>query len=236
MDLGLYPEARKQLERAQDLHRRVLGPKNPETLKTTIRTGHAAFLQGNYPEAEALLGHTLDIQRRVLGPEHPDTLMSMNYLAAVYEKQGKYAQAGRADWRTAALCGCRRPPRYCQEDRPRAAESLCARLCTEEPAERREIPSDTGQGESAAGVALVAGPLAVGVHRSLGVKSSGVYDIRTGRASTAQSHCYRRNSPHSDPGLLRASRGPLPITPFQLLLPRRFGRGKCAVDTADKTN
>ena len=100
MDLGLYPEARKQLERAQDLHRRVLGARNPETLKTTIRIGHAAFLQGNYPEAEALLGHTLDIQRRVLGPEHPDTLMSMNYLAAVYEKQGKYARAEALDAQT----------------------------------------------------------------------------------------------------------------------------------------
>ena len=34
MDLGLYPEARTQLDRALDLQRRVLGAKNPETLKT----------------------------------------------------------------------------------------------------------------------------------------------------------------------------------------------------------
>jgi hypothetical protein len=53
-----------------------------------------------------------------------------------------------------------------------------------EPAERREIPSDTDQGESTAGVALVTGPLAVGVYRSLGVKCSGVYGVRAGRAST----------------------------------------------------
>ena len=46
MDLGLYPEARTHLERALDLHRRVLGAKNPETLKTMTRLGYTAFLQG----------------------------------------------------------------------------------------------------------------------------------------------------------------------------------------------
>jgi Ca-activated chloride channel family protein len=67
----------------------------------------------------------------------------------------------------------RRPPGYCEEDRPRVTEPVCARLCAEEPAERWEIPSDTGQGDSAAGVALAARPLAVGVHRSLGIKRQG---------------------------------------------------------------
>ena len=32
-DLGLYPEARKQLERALELQRRVLGAENPKTLR-----------------------------------------------------------------------------------------------------------------------------------------------------------------------------------------------------------
>jgi eukaryotic-like serine/threonine-protein kinase len=93
MDLGLYPEARTQLERALDLQRRVLGAKHPETLKTTNRLGYAAFLQGKYPEAEALLGQALDLQRRVLGPNDLNTLSSMNALANVYEREGKYALA-----------------------------------------------------------------------------------------------------------------------------------------------
>jgi tetratricopeptide (TPR) repeat protein/predicted Ser/Thr protein kinase len=92
MDLGLYPEARTQWERALELHRRVLGPKNPETLKTISRLGRTALLQGKYPEAEALLSQTLEMQRRV-GAMHPDTLGSMNNLANVYLEQGKYAQA-----------------------------------------------------------------------------------------------------------------------------------------------
>jgi tetratricopeptide (TPR) repeat protein len=90
MDLGLYPEARTQLERALDLHRRVLGAKSPKTLKTMSRLGRTAYLQGNSAEA---LGQTLEISRRVLGREHPDALYTMNNLANVYAEEGKYAQA-----------------------------------------------------------------------------------------------------------------------------------------------
>ena len=93
MDLGLYPEARIQFERALDLQRRVLGPKNPETLKTLNRIGYSAFLQGKYPEAEALLRQTLEMQRRVLGTEHRDTLSSLDALADVYWRQSKYPEA-----------------------------------------------------------------------------------------------------------------------------------------------
>jgi serine/threonine protein kinase/tetratricopeptide (TPR) repeat protein len=103
MDLGLYPEARTQLQRALDLHSRVLGEQNPETLRTMYRIGYVAFLQGKYSEAEALLGKTLEIRRGVLGPEHPDTLSSMNYLATVYWAQGKYAQAEALHSETLAI-------------------------------------------------------------------------------------------------------------------------------------
>ena len=93
IDLGVYPEARKQLERALELNRRALGEKNPRTLKTASHLGWTAYLQGKYPEAEAVLNRALDTQRRVLGPERPDTLVSMNRLAFVYYVQGKYAEA-----------------------------------------------------------------------------------------------------------------------------------------------
>ena len=93
MDLGLYPEARTQLEQALDLHRRALGAKNPKTLKTMSRLGGIADLQGKYPEAEALLNQVLAMQRRVLGPDHPDTLISMDNLAILYKEEAKYARA-----------------------------------------------------------------------------------------------------------------------------------------------
>jgi eukaryotic-like serine/threonine-protein kinase len=93
MDLGLYPEARIQLERALDLHRRVLGAENRKALKTMSRIGSTALLQGRYAEAEALLGQTVEIQRHVLGSSHPDTLASIHNLAGVYLDEGEYAQA-----------------------------------------------------------------------------------------------------------------------------------------------
>jgi eukaryotic-like serine/threonine-protein kinase len=92
-DLGLYPEARQQFERALDLERRTLGPNDPRTLRTLTQLGGVASDQSKYPEAEALLTQAVEGQRRVLGPEHRDTLDSMNSLAAVYFKEGKYAQA-----------------------------------------------------------------------------------------------------------------------------------------------
>jgi eukaryotic-like serine/threonine-protein kinase len=92
-DLGLYPEAQKQLDHALDLYRRVLGAENPKTLQTMNRLGETAARQGKYPEAEAIFSRTLGIQRRVVGPEHPDTLLSMNNLASSYFYQGKSAEA-----------------------------------------------------------------------------------------------------------------------------------------------
>ena len=91
--LGIYPEARKQLEEALRLRRKVLGAENPRTLQTASQLAWLALLQGHYPEAETLASRTLDLQRRVLGPQHPDTLFTMNTLAGVYDRQGKYAQA-----------------------------------------------------------------------------------------------------------------------------------------------
>jgi tetratricopeptide (TPR) repeat protein len=93
-DLGLYPEARKQLEQALDLERRALGEKNPHTLKTMTRLARVAELEGKYPEAEALLSQAIAIQRRVLGSENPDTLYSMVLLLTVYGLEGKQVPEG----------------------------------------------------------------------------------------------------------------------------------------------
>jgi tetratricopeptide (TPR) repeat protein len=92
-DLGVYPEARKQLERALELQRRVLGPDNPKTINTMQVLGRTALYQGKHADAEALSIRTLEIGRRALGPEHPTTLTTMTGLANVYYIQGKYAQA-----------------------------------------------------------------------------------------------------------------------------------------------
>jgi tetratricopeptide (TPR) repeat protein len=91
--LGLFPEARKQLEQALGLFRQTLGEENPKTLTTMSRLGRTAWLQGDYKEAETLLSRAVEFQRRLLGPENPDTLYSMNNLGNTYRAQGKDAQA-----------------------------------------------------------------------------------------------------------------------------------------------
>ncbi|MBI4906910.1 MAG: serine/threonine protein kinase [Acidobacteria bacterium] len=92
-DLGVYPEARKQLERALELQRQVLGPENPKTINTMHVLGRTALYQGKHADAESLASGTVETSRRALGLEHPTTLTAMTGLANVYYIQGKYAQA-----------------------------------------------------------------------------------------------------------------------------------------------
>ncbi len=93
LDLGLYPDARAQLERAVEISRKTFGTESSKTLSTTSHLGRLAYLQGKYVEAEKLFVSTLATQRRVLGAEHPDTLFTMTGLASVYAAEGKSAQA-----------------------------------------------------------------------------------------------------------------------------------------------
>jgi serine/threonine protein kinase len=93
LELGLVPEARKQLALALDLHRRVDGAQNPKTLNAEWRLGALVDGQNTYAEGEALVSQTMQAMRRVLGPEHPDTLQAMNSLATIYSGESKYAQA-----------------------------------------------------------------------------------------------------------------------------------------------
>jgi eukaryotic-like serine/threonine-protein kinase len=92
-DLGLHPAAEKQLQRALDLRRRVLGPEDVETLGTMNNLAAVYDLEGKYAQAETLFNQTLGIQRRVLGLEHRFTLNTMSSLAADYQRQGRYALA-----------------------------------------------------------------------------------------------------------------------------------------------
>ena len=93
IDLGLYPEAAKQLEKALVLARSRLGNENPETLAIMKDLAWLDVQQGQYAEAEKLLIQAIAADRRVLGPDNHQTLQSMNRLGAVYNQWGKYAEA-----------------------------------------------------------------------------------------------------------------------------------------------
>jgi len=69
--LGLYQRGDSLLSRAVDTRRRVLGARNPDTLRSMGSLAWALQREGRYPESEKLGREALDLQRRVLGPEHP---------------------------------------------------------------------------------------------------------------------------------------------------------------------
>jgi tetratricopeptide (TPR) repeat protein len=92
-DLGFYPEALTQIERALELRRNLFGAEDPRTLETTASLGLIFMFQGKYAEAEKLLSPALEVSRRVLGPEDPATATMMNELATAYFEQDKVAQA-----------------------------------------------------------------------------------------------------------------------------------------------
>jgi len=91
--LGLYPQAQKQVERAVELRRHLLGESHPDTLTSMEELAGLYADQDKYALAEPLNAKVLEVRRHVLGPENPDTLTSMNDLALVYLNQGKYGQA-----------------------------------------------------------------------------------------------------------------------------------------------
>ena len=92
-DLGLYPEAERQIELALDLRRRLLGEEHPDTLASMNELAGIYRDQGKYEQAETRFIHVLQVRRRVMGTDHLDTLRTMNDLAVLYQDQGKYAQA-----------------------------------------------------------------------------------------------------------------------------------------------
>lgn len=92
-NLGLYHQAQSLVTDAVKIQRRLLGPENPETLKSMQSLCKILTQQGQYAEAEKLQRETLQIRRRVLGAEHPDTLVSISQLASILYNEARYPEA-----------------------------------------------------------------------------------------------------------------------------------------------
>ena len=93
LDLGLYSQAREQLQRALELRQALAGAND---LSTTELRGNLASLytqEGKYREAETFYNATLEELRRVHGEEHADVLAAMSELAQLYQFQGRYKRA-----------------------------------------------------------------------------------------------------------------------------------------------
>jgi non-specific serine/threonine protein kinase/serine/threonine-protein kinase len=94
-DLGLYPESRRQSDRALDLRRRVLGDKHLETLTTMFTLASILSELGQVGEAESLFSRVLEARQRRLGEDDADTLKTAGKLGQAYMQEGKFAQAER---------------------------------------------------------------------------------------------------------------------------------------------
>src|SRR4029077_17643822 len=91
-NLGLIERAYSMVERALQVQRQVLGPENPETLRSAGLLGVLLLVQGHEKEAEKVQSDTLAIQRRVLGIENLDTLTTMGRLGEVLTWEGRPAE------------------------------------------------------------------------------------------------------------------------------------------------
>ena len=109
-DLGLYPEAQAQLERALELRRRVLGDEHLDTLSVTVSLGDVYVYEGKYQQAEPLWTRALDVSQRVHGEAHVTTLQAMNGLALTYKNEGstrRLSHSTQTPWRFADACSAR---------------------------------------------------------------------------------------------------------------------------------
>ena len=88
-DLGFYTQAEQQLERAQELYRRSLGPEHRDTLTSMQDLASVYQSQAKFGQAETLLTTLLEARRRVLGERHPETLAAMNDLALLLADNGR---------------------------------------------------------------------------------------------------------------------------------------------------
>ena len=72
---------------------KVLGPENPETLKSRNNLALALNRQKKYVEAEEQFRELITVEERVLGPEHPETLRTRRNLLVTVGNQGRHAEA-----------------------------------------------------------------------------------------------------------------------------------------------
>jgi tetratricopeptide (TPR) repeat protein len=92
-DLGLYPQAEQQFEKALELRRIALGNEHTDTVESMRDLAGVEYLRAKFTEAEALLDAALKILLRQ-GRQHDQaTLATMNDLAELEAARGKHAKA-----------------------------------------------------------------------------------------------------------------------------------------------
>ena len=91
--LGLYSRSESLVKRALATQQRVLGARDPDTLRSASLLAKVVTFQGHAAQVEKLQRETLALQRKVFGPENPDTLQSMIILADILDWETNYPEA-----------------------------------------------------------------------------------------------------------------------------------------------
>jgi serine/threonine protein kinase len=92
-NLGHYPEAQRNLEKALELRREILGLDDPATLNTMNSLGLTYEAAGHFDLAIPLLQQTVDRSTAKLGPNDYLTLISTNNLGMAYQGAGQWEKA-----------------------------------------------------------------------------------------------------------------------------------------------
>jgi eukaryotic-like serine/threonine-protein kinase len=93
VDLGIYPEAQKHLQRALELRHGQLAEDHPDMLSVMNDLAWLYRNEGLFAKAEPIATKVLEIRRRTLGKADSDTLEAMNNLGLLYRYEGKLKQA-----------------------------------------------------------------------------------------------------------------------------------------------
>jgi tetratricopeptide (TPR) repeat protein len=93
LDQGQYAEAEKTLRRVLEVHTRLSGPEDFETLRTRTSLASALEHQGKAAEAETQYRAVYKLATDVWGPEDSRTLTARGGLASALSDQDKFAEA-----------------------------------------------------------------------------------------------------------------------------------------------
>ncbi len=93
LDLGLFPEAQRQFERAVELRRQSLGEYAAETLSSMRKLAQTYRDQTQFPQAESLFKEVLKAQTTTLGENDNATLDTAVDLGAIYYSIGRFPEA-----------------------------------------------------------------------------------------------------------------------------------------------
>ena len=93
LDLGLFPEAQRQFERAVELRRQLLGENAAETLSSMRKLAQTYRDLARFPLAESLLKQVLKAERTTLGENNNATLDTAVDLGAIYYSIGRFPEA-----------------------------------------------------------------------------------------------------------------------------------------------